>query len=232
MDINIHTLKENDDSESIIITINDFFDRKENDEILHNLDDTKIWHKGFAFGREIPRLQRWYHIENKPFSPFWKQSYKRWDSNEYEKWLLQFQMDTQDKLQKILQPIRKKHPCLKEINFNSVLINKYRTGKDYIRQHRDDEMIFNDNPSIVSVSFGVKRRFLMRRVIYDVNNPKKMKYNDKEEHLNLDIELDHGTVLIMGGSSQKYFSHGVPIDMNCKKTRYNLTFRHTNPIIL
>jgi alkylated DNA repair dioxygenase AlkB len=49
--------------------------------------------------------------------------------------------------------------------------------------------------------------------------------------MNKTIKLEHGTVLIMAGSTQKYYSHGVPIDSECTRVRYNMTFRYYNPIV-
>ena len=42
-----------------------------------------------------------------------------------------------------------------------------------------------------------------------------MKENKKESFMNRTIKLTHGSLLVMGGSSQKYFSHGVPKDEKC-----------------
>ena len=38
--------------------------------------------------------------------------------------------------------------------FNSVLLNRYRTGKDSVSWHADDEPEFGERPVIASVSFG------------------------------------------------------------------------------
>ena len=40
------------------------------------------------------------------------------------------------------------------IVFNSVLLNRYRTGKDSVSWHADDEPEFGEQPVIASVSFG------------------------------------------------------------------------------
>lgn len=230
MEIKVYCIKEKNKQESIIIVIENFFLEKEKNKILQNLENISNWHHGMAFERKIPRLQRWYHTTNKPFSPFWKKSYRRWESNEYEDWLIELQNSLQCKLKKVLKPFLIKHPSLKNVNFNSVLVNKYVDGSHFIRQHKDDEMIFNSNPSIVSISFGATRQFIMQRVKYNEDNPKSMKRNKDETHLDLNISLKHGTILIMGGTSQKYFSHGVPREESCKKERYNMTFRFTDPV--
>lgn len=230
MNLKVYCIQEKNGHQSIIIVINNFFNNTDKIQIVKNLNNIDNWYHGKAFGREIPRLQRWYHLNNKKFSPFWKTNYKRWESNIYEDWLLELQNNLQSQIYDILDPLCNKFTSLKNINFNSVLINKYMNGSHFIKQHRDDESIFNNNPSIVSVSFGETRTFIMQRVIYNKNNPKSMKRNLNEKYLDLKIPLKNGTILIMGGSTQKYYSHGIPKEEHCKKKRYNMTFRYSNPI--
>ncbi|MGI8580887.1 MAG: alpha-ketoglutarate-dependent dioxygenase AlkB, partial [Chitinophagaceae bacterium] len=45
------------------------------------------------------------------------------------------------------------------VTFNSVLLNLYRTGKDSVGWHRNNEKEFGTNPIIASVSFGETRPF-------------------------------------------------------------------------
>ena len=47
-------------------------------------------------------------------------------------------------------------------NFNSVLMNWYRDGEDYINWHTDAEKELGQNPIIASINFGATRRFLIR----------------------------------------------------------------------
>ncbi|MFM5982088.1 MAG: alpha-ketoglutarate-dependent dioxygenase AlkB, partial [Sphaerospermopsis kisseleviana] len=49
-----------------------------------------------------------------------------------------------------------------QFNFNSVLLNLYRDGKDSVSWHSDDEPELGKNPIIASVSFGATRRFSLR----------------------------------------------------------------------
>ena len=46
--------------------------------------------------------------------------------------------------------------------FNGVLLNRYRTGRDGMGWHADDEPEFGDEPVIASVSFGGRRTFQLR----------------------------------------------------------------------
>lgn len=100
--------------------------------------------------------------------------------------------------------------CLRE--FNSVLLNWYRSGKDYMSWHADDEWQLGKNPLIASVSFGASRRFLLRQ---------------NSNHANkLELILTHGSVLVMAGQLQHYWQHSIPKQANCTMSRVNLTFRN------
>lgn len=225
------TIIDETNDKSIIVTIKNIFSQIEIDNYLLKLKNIDTWFGGNAFGHEIKRMQRWYHVDNKYFGSKWitehkTNYYRRWESNEYEEWLLQLQTDLTDKLNGILEPVYEQCPTMKKIDFNSVLINKYRDGTDFIPAHRDNEEIFGDNPTIVSLSFGETRTFIMQRVKYSFETPLTTKLNKLEQHLNKSIMLDSGTILIMAGSCQKYFIHQVPKDETCTDVRFNLTFRN------
>lgn len=98
-----------------------------------------------------------------------------------------------------------------EIKFNSVLMNWYRDGEDYISWHTDAEKELGQNPIIGSVNFGATRRFLLRRID---NNAIK-----------IEVPLKHGTFLLMRGQTQHFWQHSVPKEKNVKQLRINLTFR-------
>ena len=48
------------------------------------------------------------------------------------------------------------------IEVNSVLLNRYRDGKDSNGWHSDNESVYGDKPNIVSCSFGETRDFLVK----------------------------------------------------------------------
>ena len=93
---------------------------------------------------------------------------------------------------------------------NSVLINKYRNGKDYVGWHSDNEPVFPDNSNIISVSFGQTRKFLIK---------------EKETKNVTEFKLKSGDIMVMGGSFQQHFLHMVPRTHE-SDIRFNLTFRH------
>lgn len=97
--------------------------------------------------------------------------------------------------------------------FNTVLLNLYRDGSDYMGWHRDDELELGKQPTIASVSLGASRRFLFR-------HPKRQ--------LKREFLLDHGSLLVMAGETQTHWQHSVPKTQKPLGERINLTFRWLN----
>ncbi|KAF7120717.1 hypothetical protein RHSIM_Rhsim13G0140300 [Rhododendron simsii] len=63
-------------------------------------------------------------------------------------------------LKDILEAVHKTFPGS---SFNSLLLNRYKGGNDYVGWHADDEKLYGSTPEIVSVSFGCDREFLLRK---------------------------------------------------------------------
>lgn len=96
-------------------------------------------------------------------------------------------------------------------NFTTVLLNLYRNGKDSNGWHADNEKELGRNPVIASVSFGEPRSFhLQHNTIPDAK---------------LKIVLEHGSLLIMKGTTQHYWKHQIPKTAKPIGSRINLTFR-------
>jgi alkylated DNA repair dioxygenase AlkB len=106
--------------------------------------------------------------------------------------------------------IKRKIEPLVSINFNSVLLNLYRDGNDSISWHSDTEKELGKNPIIASVNFGETRTFQLKHM------------NTGER---IDLQLEHGSLLIMGGAMQHYWQHQVPKTKKIIDKRINLTFR-------
>jgi alkylated DNA repair dioxygenase AlkB len=100
-------------------------------------------------------------------------------------------------------------------NFNCVLLNWYRDGKDSLAWHADDEGELGVNPVIASANFGATRDFQLRR-------------NDNPDRT-ITIPLKHGTLLVMRGALQEHWKHAVPKRANVREARFNLTFRYIDP---
>ncbi|HNP33621.1 MAG TPA: alpha-ketoglutarate-dependent dioxygenase AlkB [Flavobacterium sp.] len=96
-------------------------------------------------------------------------------------------------------------------NFTTVLLNQYRDGKDSNGWHADNEKELGRNPVIASVSFGAERSFHLQH-----NTIKEQK---------LKINLEHGSLLIMKGTTQHFWKHQIPKTAKPIGVRINLTFR-------
>ncbi|WP_080778063.1 alpha-ketoglutarate-dependent dioxygenase AlkB family protein [Chryseobacterium phocaeense] len=96
------------------------------------------------------------------------------------------------------------------VEFNSVLLNLYRDENDSISWHSDAEEELGINPVICSVNFGATRKFQLRHI------------ETKEK---IDINLTHGSLLIMKGELQHFWQHQVPKTNQKVAERINLTFR-------
>ncbi len=94
---------------------------------------------------------------------------------------------------------------------NSVLVNLYRDGRDSVAWHADDEPELGIEPVIASVSLGATRRFHMR--------------HRERPDARLNVELVHGSLLVMRGPTQHHYTHQVPKTARLTGPRVNLTFR-------
>lgn len=98
------------------------------------------------------------------------------------------------------------------IRFNFVLANLYRTGEDAMGWHADDEPELGARPCIASLSFGAARRFALRA------RPRDSK--------RVNLMLEHGSLLLMWGRSQRDWQHALPRMRGVSRPRINLTFRY------
>lgn len=96
-------------------------------------------------------------------------------------------------------------------DFNSVLINLYRDGRDSNGWHSDDEKELGINPVIASLSLGAERNIKFR--------------NDKTKE-SLSLNMEHGSLILMGGSIQHNWKHQIPKTTKRTEKRINLTFRN------
>jgi alkylated DNA repair dioxygenase AlkB len=98
--------------------------------------------------------------------------------------------------------------------FNAVLLNLYRDGRDSMGMHSDDEPELGRDPIVASVSLGQARTFVLQ--------PKK---RTAREGCSYEIDLGHGSLVLMLGSCQHHYRHGVPQQPARSGERINLTFR-------
>lgn len=97
------------------------------------------------------------------------------------------------------------------VEFNSVLANLYRDGRDAMGWHSDDEPELGPKPVIASVSLGAARRFALKH------------RSDPDRRLTL--ALPHGSLLVMAGETQRNYRHALPRTAKPVGERINLTFR-------
>lgn len=98
--------------------------------------------------------------------------------------------------------------------FNAVLCNRYRTGRDSMGWHADDEPELGERPFIASLSLGAERLFRIRH---------------RRTARTLDVPLRDGDLLLMGGDLQSHWRHSIPKTARPCGERINLTFRRIVP---
>ena len=114
-----------------------------------------------------------------------------------------------------LLAIRKRVESETQLNFNSVLLNLYRNGKDGVSWHSDREGNSGKDPIIASVTFGATRMFRLR-------------HKFRTDIPQVEIPLHHGSFLLMAGTTNSFWQHQVPKTTKEVLPRINLTFRQVN----
>jgi alkylated DNA repair dioxygenase AlkB len=110
-----------------------------------------------------------------------------------------------------LERVRRRVQELTGLEFNAVLLNLYRDGRDGMGWHADDEAELGPDPVIASVSLGAARRFCLR--------------HRRHKGLRTEVRLPHGSLLLMSGATQRNWVHAVPKTALPVGERINLTFR-------
>ena len=176
--------------------IKDFFNKNESDILFNLLKKDIEWKQDFIqmYGKSypLPRLTAWYGDKNKRYT--------------YSGITMKPLSWTRELLK-----IRRKLEVFSQQEFNSVLLNYYRSGNDSGSWHSDDEEELGKLPIIGSLSFGGVRRFRFR--------------NKRNKNLSQTYELQNGSLLLMKGATQKFWEHEVPKTKKKVKGRINLTFR-------
>ncbi len=96
--------------------------------------------------------------------------------------------------------------------FNSVLLNWYRNEQDSVGWHSDAEPELGSMPVIASLSLGETRTF-------------KLRHKTRKEIKPVLIELTDGSLLLMEGTTQRFWQHTVAKERSTRGPRINLTFR-------
>jgi alkylated DNA repair dioxygenase AlkB len=94
--------------------------------------------------------------------------------------------------------------------YNSCLLNLYHDGDEGMAWHSDDEKALGKDSSIASCSFGAERKFAFKH---------------KKNGQTITLLLEHGSLLVMKGTTQTHWLHRLPKTTKVTTPRVNLTFR-------
>lgn len=94
--------------------------------------------------------------------------------------------------------------------YNSCLLNLYHNGQEGMAWHSDAEKDLKRNGAIASLSFGAERKF---------------SFKHKQTKETVTVFLEHGSLLLMKGTTQTHWLHRLPPTTTVHKPRINLTFR-------
>ena len=182
--------------EGDVVLLPAFFPPPDADRLLRELLDSTRWRqesvKLFGKSIDLPRLTAWYGDEGTGYT---------------YSGIANVPLAWTPPLLAVKQAVEAQVGAM----FNSVLLNRYRTGKDGVAWHSDDEPEFGDNPVIGSVSVGGTRTFQFRH--------KRVKNRKRS------IDLTHGSLLVMRGATQHNWVHQIPKTAKDVPERLNLTFR-------
>ena len=109
---------------------------------------------------------------------------------------------------------------------NFVLVNYYRSGRDCIGWHADDERDLGNAPTILSLSLGATRDFQLR---HREAFPRAGQAARRHELQTVTIPLCSGSLLIMRDPTNKNWKHQLPRRGGTQAAtigaRLNLTWR-------
>ena len=168
-----------------------FFAPEEADSLLLALREQVEWKHEIGRGRPFPRLTAWYADAGTAYS-YSGVTHRGagWPAD--------------------ILKIKRRVEAAAGTDFNSLLLNLYRDGRDSIGFHTDAEPELGLNPVVASVSLGSVREFVLKHIA----TRQTLKY-----------PLAHGSLLVMGGTCQHHWLHGVPKTKAPVGERINLTFR-------
>lgn len=97
-------------------------------------------------------------------------------------------------------------------NFNSCLLNCYKSGLSVIGDHFDatDKLVGGDDAVVACLSIGSSRVFRL---------------SSRHTNEKVELPLHHNTVLVMGSGTQLNYVHGILADKKCQMPRISMTFR-------
>ena len=123
-------------------------------------------------------------------------------------------------------------------DYNFVLVNHYKDGRDHMGEHRDNEPDLVPTASIASLSFGQQRDFVLRHKNIRGRGGGKGRGCGggkgrgkgsggvgRVEGMRVVVELGHGSLLVMRYPTNQVWYHSLPVRRTALHPRLNLTFR-------
>jgi len=111
----------------------------------------------------------------------------------------------------VLLEIKRKIESKTDVIFTTCLLNLYRDGKDSNGWHADNEKELGIDPVIASLTLGQERYFHLK--------------HREDKSLKRKLLLEHGSLLLMQGTTQHHWLHQIPKTAKTMGERINLTFR-------
>lgn len=96
-------------------------------------------------------------------------------------------------------------------SYNSCLLNLYHNGSEGMSWHSDNEKELLEQGIIASLSLGSERKF---------------SFKHKTTKQTISLNLEHGSLLVMRGTTQTHWLHSLPVSKRIHTPRINLTFRN------
>jgi alkylated DNA repair dioxygenase AlkB len=112
-----------------------------------------------------------------------------------------------------LEQMRRAVSARYRVEFDSVLVNLYRDGRDGVAWHGDNNRKTLHDPLVATVSLGERRRFLLRPGV--AGGPTHR------------FRPGGGDLLVMGGACQHDWQHTVPKEPAGAGARMSITMRHS-----
>lgn len=203
-------IQETDTEHSVILYIENVFSKED----LSLLENWLVQNSAFMNQPTMNRKQIWYQRDKAYFCKDWIKRFTRWESKEYDKLLDYFEQKIQTFVNDICLELT--YPCVQIPTINSCLVNKYSDENDFISPHQDTPLSFGKYPTIIGLSVGDSRTLKLKRIVNSKTKP-------TNNHIM--IELNHGSIFILAGSTNHYFTHEIEKTKERKQTRYSLTFR-------
>jgi alkylated DNA repair dioxygenase AlkB len=181
-----------------VVLLPSFLSGKESDALLGHIRSKADFRQNHIqlFGRkDVPRVEAWYGSWDYPYS----------------KGIVLEAVPMPDYLKEVIDKIA----AAGFGEFNAVLINRYRNGKNHISPHSDND--YGDpEPTIPSLTLGAARPFRLAKII----SRSKLDKSTTVEFL-----PGHGDLLVMRGRTNSGWQHWVPKTAKPVGERFNLTFR-------